>query len=66
MGRILTEYRDKIVNTHLSILPSFSGFHSFDSALDYGVKMIGSTIHFIDETADGGKVIFRRTVESSA
>jgi phosphoribosylglycinamide formyltransferase-1 len=57
VGDLLHEYRDRIVNLHPSLLPSFKGLHGFDDAIAYGVKFVGSTIHFIDENMDEGKII---------
>lgn len=57
VGELLHEYRDRIVNLHPSLLPSFKGLHAFDDAIAYGVQYVGSTIHFIDEKMDEGKII---------
>jgi phosphoribosylglycinamide formyltransferase-1 len=56
-GELLQEYRDRIVNLHPSLLPAFKGLHGFDDAIAYGVRWVGSTIHFIDENMDEGKII---------
>jgi phosphoribosylglycinamide formyltransferase-1 len=55
-------WRDKIVNIHPALLPAFPGSHAHRDALDYGVKLTGLTIHFVDETMDGGPVIFQQAV----
>lgn len=57
VGELLNEYRDRIINLHPSLLPSFKGRHGFDDAIAYGVTYVGSTIHFIDENMDEGKII---------
>lgn len=57
VGELLSVYRDRIVNLHPSLLPSFKGLHGFDDAIAGGVKFVGSTIHFIDENMDEGKII---------
>ena len=57
VGELLHEYRDRIVNLHPSLLPSFKGLRAFDDAVRYGVQYVGSTIHFIDEKMDEGKII---------
>src|SRR5687768_16708840 len=57
VGELLTVYRDRIINLHPSLLPSFKGLHGFDDAIAGGVKFVGSTIHFIDENMDEGKII---------
>ncbi|UKI51016.1 MAG: hypothetical protein L6U99_06735 [Clostridium sp.] len=48
----------KIVNLHPALLPSFKGAHAIVDAYNFGVKVFGITIHYIDETIDGG-IIFR-------
>lgn len=57
VGDLLREYNDRIVNLHPSLLPSFKGLHGFDDAIAHGARFVGSTIHFIDENMDEGKVI---------
>lgn len=57
VGELLNEYRDRIINLHPSLLPSFKGLHGFDDAITYGVPYVGSTIHLIDENMDEGKII---------
>ena len=57
VGELLNEYRDRIINLHPSLLPSFKGLHCFDDAIAYGAEYVGSTIHFIDENMDEGKII---------
>lgn len=54
---ILKEYENRIVNLHPSLLPAFPGKDSIKQALDYGVKVFGVTIHYVDSTLDGGKII---------
>ena len=54
---LLDRYRDRIINIHPSLLPSFKGAHAIRDAFDYGVKVFGVTIHFVDETLDGGRII---------
>jgi phosphoribosylglycinamide formyltransferase 1 len=56
-GDLLHEYRDRIINLHPSLLPAFKGLHGFDDAVAYGARLVGSTIHFIDENMDEGKII---------
>jgi phosphoribosylglycinamide formyltransferase-1 len=53
----------RIVNIHPSLLPSFKGTHAINDALQYGVKITGVTIHFVDELVDNGKIIAQRAVE---
>jgi phosphoribosylglycinamide formyltransferase-1 len=53
-GDILQAYKNRIVNFHLSLLPAFPGFNPFEKALAHGVRLLGTTVHFIDETIDMG------------
>lgn len=59
VGDLLTSYQDKIINLHPSLLPSFKGMDGFGDAVRYGTRYIGSTIHFIDEKMDEGKMILQ-------
>ncbi len=70
---ILTEsftkrFRDRIINVHPSLIPSFcgEGFYGIrvhEEALKYGVKVSGATVHLVNEIPDGGKIIFQKAVE---
>lgn len=60
---LLGAYSGRIVNLHPSLLPSFKGAHAIEQALEYGVKVFGATIHYVDETLDGGRIIAQRAVE---
>jgi phosphoribosylglycinamide formyltransferase-1 len=55
-------YRGRILNIHPSLLPSFTGLEAQKQALDHGVKVAGCTVHFVDETLDGGPIIAQREV----
>ena len=55
-------YRDRILNIHPSLLPAFPGLEAQRQALEYGVKTSGCTVHFVDETLDGGPIIAQRAV----
>lgn len=55
-------FRGRILNIHPSLLPSFPGLNAQRQALDHGVKVSGCTVHFVDETLDGGPIIMQRTV----
>ena len=55
-------YRNKIVNIHPSLLPSFKGAHAIKDAFDYGVKATGVTVHFVDEEMDHGPIILQQAV----
>lgn len=61
-------YPDRIINVHPSLIPSFcgEGFYGLKvhkAALDYGVKVTGATVHFVNEIPDGGRIIMQRAVE---
>jgi len=60
---LLSAYRNRILNIHPALLPSFTGLHAQKQALDYGVKVAGCTVHFVDEMLDGGPTILQRCVE---
>jgi phosphoribosylglycinamide formyltransferase-1 len=55
-------YRRRILNIHPSLLPSFTGLEAQKQALEHGVKVAGCTVHFVDETLDGGPIIAQREV----
>ena len=70
-GKILTEYKNRIINTHPSLIPSFCGkgmygYKVHKAVFDSGVKLTGPTIHFVDETIDGGPIIAQRSVDISS
>lgn len=54
---LLEAFPKKIINLHPSLLPSFPGLHGIQDAFDYGVKVSGITIHYIDEGVDTGPII---------
>lgn len=56
------KFKNRILNIHPSLLPSFKGLHGIEQAFDYGVKVTGVTVHFVDETEDGGAVILQEPV----
>lgn len=55
-------YARRIMNIHPSLLPSFPGLHAQRQALEYGVKIAGCTVHFVDEGLDSGPVVVQRSV----
>lgn len=59
---IIKKYRNRIINIHPALLPSFPGLHSQKQALDYGVKISGCTVHFVDEGCDTGPIILQAAV----
>ena len=69
--RFTTHYKDRIINVHPSLIPSFcgKGFYGLrvhEAALAYGVKVSGATVHFVNEIPDGGRIIMQRAVEVKA
>ena len=54
---IIKKWKNKIINVHPSLLPSFKGLNTHEKALAKGVKISGCTIHFVDESLDGGPII---------
>lgn len=62
------EYPGKIINIHPSLIPSFCGkgfygLHVHEAALEYGVKVTGATVHYVNEIPDGGRIIMQKAVE---
>ena len=55
-------YRTQIMNIHPALLPAFPGLHAQKQALDYGVKVTGCTVHFVDEGMDSGPIILQKAV----
>ncbi len=56
------QYPRQILNIHPSLLPAFSGLHSQKQALEWGAKVSGCTVHFVDEKLDHGPIIVQRSV----
>ena len=61
-------YAHRIINVHPSLIPSFCGkgfygLHVHEKALEYGVKVTGATVHFVNEIPDGGEIILQKAVE---
>jgi phosphoribosylglycinamide formyltransferase-1 len=61
-GKFIDAYRGRVLNIHPSLLPSFPGLDAQRQALLHGVKWTGCTVHFVDETLDGGPIIEQRIV----
>lgn len=62
-AEFIAAFRDRIINVHPSLLPAFAGtLHAQAEALAYGVKVSGCTVHFVDETVDGGPIIAQAAV----
>ena len=65
---LINEYRNRIINIHPSLIPSFCGEGYYgikvhQKALEYGVKVTGATVHFVNEEVDGGPIILQKAVE---
>lgn len=54
---LLNRYGGRIINIHPSLLPAFQGARAVERAVEYGVKVFGITIHWVDQTLDGGRII---------
>ena len=66
--RFTNHYKDRIINVHPSLIPSFcgEGFYGLrvhEAALGYGVKVTGATVHFVNEIPDGGRIIMQKAVD---
>jgi phosphoribosylglycinamide formyltransferase-1 len=59
---LLDIYEGRIMNIHPALLPSFKGLHSARQALEYGAKIAGCTVHFVDRSIDGGAIILQTPV----
>jgi phosphoribosylglycinamide formyltransferase-1 len=55
-------FRDRIINVHPSLLPAFPGLAPIQQALDYGVKVIGVTVHLVDEGVDSGPIVLQQAM----
>ena len=65
--KFTSHFADRIINVHPSLIPSFcgKGFYGLrvhEAALEYGVKVTGATVHFVNEIPDGGKIIMQKAV----
>ncbi|MFA5116940.1 MAG: phosphoribosylglycinamide formyltransferase [Candidatus Omnitrophota bacterium] len=56
------KYKGRIINIHPALLPSFKGAHGIREAFDYGAKLSGVTVHFVDEKIDHGPIILQQQV----
>ncbi len=70
-GDFTDKYPNRIINVHPSLIPSFCGkgfygLHVHEAALEYGVKVTGATVHFVNEIPDGGQIIMQKAVEVEA
>lgn len=67
-GDFIAQWPDRIINVHPSLIPSFcgKGFYGLrvhEAALEYGVKVTGATVHYVNDIPDGGKIILQKAVE---
>ena len=65
---IVEQYKNRIINTHSALIPSFCGKGYYglkvhQAVIDYGVKITGATVHFVNEITDGGPIILQKAVE---
>ncbi|MDY3127441.1 MAG: phosphoribosylglycinamide formyltransferase [Corynebacterium sp.] len=60
--KFLQKFEGKTINTHPALLPAFPGAHGVRDAMAYGVKVTGSTVHFVDAGVDTGKIIAQQPV----
>jgi len=61
--QLIARYKNKILNIHPSLLPSFKGAEGIKDAFDYGVKVTGVTVHFVDEEMDHGAIILQASLK---
>jgi len=59
----LRRFPGRVINVHPALLPAFPGLEAVQQALDYGVKVFGVTVHFVDDGVDTGPVILQRAIE---
>ncbi len=67
-GNIIEKFKNRIINIHPSLIPSFCGKGAYglkvhEKAIEYGVKITGCTVHFVDEGTDTGSIIIQKAVE---
>ncbi|CAM4413465.1 phosphoribosylglycinamide formyltransferase [Paenibacillus tarimensis] len=60
---LIEPYYSRMINVHPSLLPAFTGIHAVRQALEYGVKVTGVTVHYVDGGLDTGPIIAQRTVD---
>lgn len=60
--KLLAAFPNRVLNIHPALLPAFPGVHSWTQALDYGCKVAGVTVHFVDAGTDSGPILVQKTV----
>ncbi|MFA5015781.1 MAG: phosphoribosylglycinamide formyltransferase [Actinomycetota bacterium] len=63
--KFVRKFKNRILNIHPALLPSFKGTHGIKDAYEYGVKVTGVTVHFVDEGLDSGPIIIQKAVDIS-
>ena len=58
----VARFRNRVINVHPALLPSFPGIEALQQAIDHGSKITGVTVHFVDEGVDSGPIILQRPV----
>jgi phosphoribosylglycinamide formyltransferase-1 len=61
-GDFLRAFENRVINIHPSLLPAFPGLEAWKQAFDYGVKVVGCTVHFVEQGIDTGPIIAQQTV----
>jgi phosphoribosylglycinamide formyltransferase-1 len=62
-GAFIRRFEGRLINVHPSLLPAFPGVRAIEQALDYGVKVMGVTVHYVDEGVDTGPVVLQEAFE---
>ncbi|HEX8052859.1 MAG TPA: phosphoribosylglycinamide formyltransferase [Thermoleophilaceae bacterium] len=62
-GEFVRRFSGRIVNVHPSLLPAFPGVRAIEQALDYGVRVMGVTVHFVDEGVDSGPILLQEAFD---
>ncbi len=62
-GAFIRRFEGRIINVHPSLLPAFAGVRAIEQALDYGVRVTGVTVHYVEEEIDAGPVILQEALE---
>jgi phosphoribosylglycinamide formyltransferase 1 len=64
-SEFIHRFQGRIINVHPSLLPAFPGVRAIEQALDHGVKVIGVTVHFVDQGVDSGPIILQEAIDVS-